>query len=180
MSSYTAKEVSEAARLLEEDSQLIARVQMYATDMDLNDPIAKTESFHADLDVPVSIGSLLIAAACRDDIDIATAHFCLKHELLYAQGEKDVPYEGTETQASYRAVTDAYEILDAHGAITVERFEVVKQKNIKFTDELRAIDAAFKAAAKAKVVKPDRVAVPNPGHRIIKLSDVRKKLEGNA
>lgn len=157
---YTKEEVSAAVRLLTEDSGLVEKLNAYVASVDLNKPIEKTARFHEQVaGIPVSIGSLLIAAAQQDIIDFGNAHLCLKTELLYLGQEPPLTEDA--------AVEEAYQILNAHGAITIERLERVKRKNIQFTNELRAVDRAFKEA-----VPP----LPNRG-RIIDFYEARARLK---
>ncbi|MBW3004320.1 hypothetical protein KY310_00615 [Candidatus Woesearchaeota archaeon] len=158
---YTKDDVRAAETLLEADSGLVEQVQAYASSMDLNDPLGKTERFHAQVkDIPANVGSLLIAAAIADHVNFGAAHLCLKTELLY-QGQPPL----TEDEA----VEEAYQILDAHGAITIARLEKLEKETKAFADELRAVDKAFKEAAAS-----------SPREKIINFYEARARFRAKA
>jgi len=132
---YTSDDIRAAETLLQADSGLVEQLKAYVTSVDLNDPIEKTERFHEQVGaIPSNIGSLLIAAACQDIIDFGNAHLCLKTELMYQE-----PSLTEDT-----AVEEAYQILDGHGAVTIERLERVKKDNQRFTRRLKAMAKADK------------------------------------
>lgn len=134
---YNKEDVKNAGKLLESDYGLVEKIKQYASILDLNNPLGKTERFHEQMkDVPASIGSLLIAAAQAEHLNFGHAHLCLKTELIYSgQGN---PLSEDD------AVEHAYQILDSHGAITIARLEQLERETRDFRDKLRAVDQACK------------------------------------